>query len=157
MRKRIVGQARPQTEQKTHDWLDLESLAVVEVTSEHEEFPIESALIPTAGPGWRAQTAGEQVIRLLFDAPTTLSDIRLVFDEPDRSRTQEFVLRWTAQDSPEFREILRQQFTFSPDQTTEEVEDYRVNLIGLTALELCIVPDIGGGDARASLAQLRLA
>ena len=38
-----------------------------------------------------------------------------------------------------------------------EVEDYEIDLDGVTALELRIVPDISGGSARASLAQLRLA
>jgi hypothetical protein len=36
-------------------------------------------------------------------------------------------------------------------------EDYAVDLVGLTALEQCIVPDISGGLARASVAQLCLA
>jgi len=40
---------------------------------------------------------------------------------------------------------------------TREFEDYAVDLAGVRALELRIVPDISGGDARASLAQLRLA
>ena len=38
-----------------------------------------------------------------------------------------------------------------------EVEDYDVDLDGVTALELRIVPDISGGSTRASLAQLRVA
>jgi len=40
---------------------------------------------------------------------------------------------------------------------TREFEDYTVNLAGVTALELRIIPDINGGDARASVAQLRIA
>jgi len=38
-----------------------------------------------------------------------------------------------------------------------ELEDYVVDLDGLTMLELSIIPDISGGETRASLAQLRLA
>ncbi len=38
-----------------------------------------------------------------------------------------------------------------------EVEDYDVDLDGVTALEMRIVPDISSGSTRASLAQLRLA
>jgi hypothetical protein len=37
------------------------------------------------------------------------------------------------------------------------IEDYNVDLVGVTVLELRIVPDISGGSARASLAQLRVA
>jgi hypothetical protein len=40
---------------------------------------------------------------------------------------------------------------------TREFEEYAVDLAGVTALELIIVPDISGGDALASLAQLRIA
>jgi hypothetical protein len=52
---------------------------------------------------------------------------------------------------------VRQQYTFSPPYSTEEREDYSVELDALTELELCIVPEISGGPARASLMQLRLA
>jgi hypothetical protein len=66
------------------------------------------------------------------------------------------VLRWSKDGGRSYREILRQQYTFSPPGATREVEDYTVNLDGVTALELTIVPDISGGDARASLISLRL-
>jgi hypothetical protein len=56
-----------------------------------------------------------------------------------------------------YREILRQQYTFSPPGMTRECEDYTVDLAGVTALELRIVPNISGGDTRASFAQLRIA
>jgi hypothetical protein len=52
---------------------------------------------------------------------------------------------------------LRQQYNFSPPEAAQEVEDYDVDLDGVTALELKIVPDISGGSTRASLAQLRVA
>jgi hypothetical protein len=40
---------------------------------------------------------------------------------------------------------------------TRECEDYAVDLAGVTALELRIVPDISGRDARASVAQFYIA
>jgi hypothetical protein len=52
---------------------------------------------------------------------------------------------------------VRQQYNFSPPGVTHEFEDYAVDLVGVAALELRIVPDISGGEARASLAQLRIA
>ena len=52
---------------------------------------------------------------------------------------------------------MRQQWNFSPQGTTREVEDYNVGLSDVTALELEIVPDQGRGEAHASLEQLRLA
>jgi hypothetical protein len=81
----------------------------------------------------------------------------LLFIEPDTTRTQEFVLRWSPDGGRSFREILRQQWNFGPPETIREAEDYRVQLDGVTVLELVIVPDKSGGEARASLAQWRLA
>ena len=67
------------------------------------------------------------------------------------------MLGWSADGGQSFRELLRQQFSFSPPSTTLEVEDYRVDLQGMTALELRIMPDVSGGERPASLARLRLA
>ena len=156
MRKRIIGQDLGKVSAAEPGWLDLERLAQVEVTSEDAGYPIESALIPGKGTGWRAAQPGEQMIRLLFDKPLRLRRIHLVFHEGGPERTQEFVLRWSLDGGQSYREILRQQYNFSPG-AAGEVEDYDIDLDGVTALELRIVPDIGGGSARASLAQLHLA
>ena len=157
MRKKIDS---PVTESTSHagqeGWLDLERLAQVAITSEDAAHPIESALVLESGPGWRAAQPGEQAIRLLFDEPQRLRRILLIFDEQERARTQELVLRWSADGGQTYREVVRQQFNFSPPSTVREVEDYSVDLVGVTALELRVVPDVSGSDARASLAMMRL-
>ena len=79
------------------------------------------------------------------------------FIEPQTERTQEYVLRWSSDNGQSFREIVRQQWHFSPPTTTNEMEDHHVELPPVTMLELSIIPDISGGTAFASLAQLRLA
>jgi hypothetical protein len=99
---------------------------------------------------------GSQTIRLIFDQPQTLGHLSLVFEEVEATRTQEFVLRWSADGGRSFREIVRQQWNFSPPQTIREVEEYQVELSDVTALELIVVPHITGGIARASLKRLRL-
>lgn len=157
MRKRVIVEGSEQSTRADGVWLDLESLASVEVTSEDEGHPVESALAEGGGAGWRAARPGRQVIRLLFDEPQSLSRVRLIFEEEERERTQEFALRWSPDGGRTYREVVRQQYTFGPPGTTEESEDYEVQLEGMTALELGIIPHIGGGDARASLRQLRLA
>lgn len=138
-------------------WLDLEALAQVELTSEAPDAPIEAALRPGSGPGWRAAAPGAQAIRLIFDRPQLLRRIQLVFHEEVQQRSQEFVLRWSPDGGRTFQDLLRQQYTFSPPGTTRQLEDYNVNLAGVTVLVLEIVPDMGGGPAHASLAALRLA
>jgi hypothetical protein len=157
MRKRIIGHGPREVEAPEPGWLDLDLLAQAEITSEDADYPIESALIQGTGQGWRAAEPGEQTIRLLFDEPLSLRRVHLMFHEGEQERTQEFVLRWSPDGGQTYREILRQQYNFSPPGETREVENYEVDLDRVTVLELKIVPDISGGSARASLAQLRLA
>jgi hypothetical protein len=155
MRKQTINSV---FEAISHDvWLDLECLAHVEITSESAEHPIESALISDRGPGWLAAHPGKQTIRLLFDRPVDIGRILLRFEEKTQERIQEFVLRWLPEGEHSSREIVRQQFAFSPPTTNQEIEDYFVKLNGVIELELEIVPDISGGGAYASLAQMRLA
>ena len=158
MRKQIITHDSQDPSTVEPDWLDLEPIAQIEVTSEEAAHPIESALIPDTGLGWRAADSGKQTIRLLFDVPQRIRRIRLMFDEQmGGARTQEFVLSWSPGGEQHYREIVRQQYNFSPPDVTSEVEDYVVDLNGVAALELVIIPDISGGQACASLAQLRLA
>jgi hypothetical protein len=79
------------------------------------------------------------------------------FLESEAERTQEYVLRWSADGGQTFRDIVRQQWNFSPTGAAVETEDHRVELSGVTVLELGIIPDIGGKPAFASLAQMRIA
>jgi hypothetical protein len=137
------------------EWIDLEKFAAVEITSEDPKFPIESALAMRKGPGWRAAERGKQVIRLILDKPRALRRIRLEFSETDNSRTQEFTLRWSRADGP-MTEIVRQQWSFSPQGSTSEVEDYRVNLDSVSILELALKPDLTPENAFATLAVWRI-
>ena len=156
MRKSLITPI-PQTA-RAHDegWLDLDRAASVEVTSEDKDYPVEAALVSGETQGWRAASPGTQTIRLLFDQPQRLRSISLAFEENEIRRTQEFVLRWSPDSGRSFREIVRQQWNFSPPDTVREVEEYQVELSGVTVLELIIVPNNSGGTARASLKSLRL-
>lgn len=157
MRKRLITQNPGDAAHVDQEWLNVEPLAQVEVTSEDGAFPIESALMPGTQKGWHAAHPGQQTVRLIFDQPQRLSRIRLVFEDHQYERTQEFVLRWSPDGGKSWQEIVRQQWNFSPTGTVTEVEDYRVELSGVTTLELNIEPNKNGGEARASLEQLRLA
>lgn len=157
MRKRIISQDIEDIIPPDEDWLDLEILAKAELTSEDPSHPIELALRPGDGPGWRASESGQQTVRLLFDKPLRVRRIYLVFREEEKERTHEFVLRWSSDGGKSYREIVRQQYNFSAPHNTLEIEDYDVDLAGLTTLELSIIPDMSGGLARASVAQFCLA
>jgi hypothetical protein len=152
MRKRLIRSASPET----GDWLRVEELASIEITSEDPAAPIEAAIRGEA-PGWRADEPGPQTIRIIFDRPQTLRRIRLVFVEQELTRTQELVLRWSRDEARSFSEVVRQQWNFSPAGATREVEDFRIELAGVKVLALEVVPNIRGGPTHASLAELRLA
>ena len=156
MRKRQITSTLQSSRPSDEAWLDLEHAALVEVTSEEEGYPIESALVGDDKRGWRAASKGRQTIRLIFDHPQRFKRIWLVFEDSENRRAQEFVLRSSQDHGNSFREIVRQQWNFSPPDSIREIEDYAVDLYEVTQLELIIVPDKSGSDARASLANLRL-
>ncbi len=157
MRKRIITPVQQETALPDLEWLNIEELAEVEITSEDAAHPIEAALLPGHSSGWCAAGPGKQTIRLLFSSPQQLQRIWLNFVETGTGRTQEFILRWSADGGQSFQEIVRQQWNFSPEGSTNETEDLHVELAAVTVLELSIIPEISGGNALATLAQLRLA
>jgi hypothetical protein len=156
MRKRQITPTPQDVPHLDEGWLDLDRAAVVEVTSEEKDYPVESAFVSGETRGWRATDSGTQTIRLIFDEPQRLKRIALVFEETETERTQEFVLRWSSDGGHSFREIVRQQWNFSPPNSVREIEEHRVDLSGVTVLELVIAPDISRGSDRASLKSLRL-
>jgi hypothetical protein len=156
MRKRLITPISQDAPRPDEGWLDLDHAASVEVTSEQKDYGIDAALVSGETQGWRAAVSGAQTVRLIFDKPQRLTRISLVFEETGTERTQEFVLRWSGDGGRSFREIVRQQWNFSPPNSIREVEEYRVELSDVTVLELVIVPDISRGSARASLKSLRV-
>jgi len=156
VRKRLITQNRALIQALGEGLLDIERAATVEVTSEDKDFPVESVFLVEPREGWRAAEAGPQTIRLLFDKPEELNRISLVFEEKELTRTQEFVLRISSSAGGPLREIVRQQWNFSPPNSMREIEDYRVDLSDVTVVELIIVPDISGGVTHASLNRMQL-
>jgi hypothetical protein len=121
VRKIQIPQITPLRDQV---WMDVDHIASVGVTSEESDYPIESALLLEGKKGWRAANPGMQIIRLIFDEPQKLRRILLVFEDTENTRTQEFVLRWSPDIESSFREIVRQQWNFSPPDSVRETEDY---------------------------------
>jgi hypothetical protein len=157
VRKKIVNADRTiASPEPASYWMDLARIAAVEVTSEDPEFPVES-VFAGGGPGWRAARKGEQQIRLIFDQPLSVHRIQLRFLESTHDRLQEFTIGWSASGGGPPREIVRQQWNFSPGGSTSELEDYVVNLDGVSALELAITPDLTNNEALATLAGWRVA
>jgi hypothetical protein len=159
MRKSIVSPSTTTATPIGDLWRDLERIARVEISSEDQSFPIEHALGKKVTEGWRAATTGPQLIRLHFDEPQTIRRIHLQFVDRTSERSQEFAV--FAGHGTELTEIARQQWSFSPQGSTEEIEDYTVDLKGVTTFELRIDPDRSHdpklSKAYASLQSLKLA
>jgi len=147
----MIGSAMQQPEKPVQSWLNLEEIAALEFNSELKDHPIEAAFQSDSGVYWQAAESGKQTIRLVFDKPQQLNTMRLSFRQGDEARTQEFVLRWSSDDGATYKEIARQQYCFSAPDALIELEHYHCELHGVSSLELVIVPNISGGNARATL------
>jgi len=84
MRKRQIS-TPPSVRPSGESWLDADGAASVEVTSEENGYPIESALLGVEG-GWRAADAGTQTIRLIFDEPQRLRSSNAVISARSERR-----------------------------------------------------------------------
>lgn len=156
MRKRLIATAGLPAEPT--DWLDLARLATAEISSEDAAHPIERTLLPGQTGGWRAAQPGQQSIRLIFDQPQAVRRIQLRFEENTVERTQEYVLRWSPDGGATLHDVVRQQWNFNPGGSSTETEVHRVELHGVTMLELQITPDIGDKQRGwATLEQFRVA
>lgn len=156
MRKSILSQpAADASLPSAREWLNLHELASVEMSSEDAQHPFENAL-PGGKGGWKAAAPGPQVIRLNFDHPQAIRRIRLEFREANRERSQEFALFATS-GTDQRREVVRQQWTFSPGDSAVEVEDYSVDLPAVMSLELKIDPGRHDQQAIATLESISIA
>jgi len=156
MRKRIIQTDEGSSE---NPGLDVSSLATVLVTSESEDHPVDNAFDARGGPGgsrWVAGGQGEQAIILEFDAPQTIRRVLLEIEETETMRVQEIALSTSFDGGASYREVVRQEYVFSPPGTTFEREDWQLNADRVTHLRLRIKPDKGGAAGRAKLTSLVL-
>jgi hypothetical protein len=158
LRKQII---RPSTTTPapTPGEIDIAAVATVLVTSEAPEHPVDFAFDHHRGPGgnrWIAGEPGEQTLILAFDTPQAIRRVALEVEEPEVARTQELQLAVSTDGGRTYRELLRQEYTFSPSGTTFEREDWAVNAQGVTHLRLRIRPDKGDKPCRAMITSLVL-
>ncbi|HWC02063.1 MAG TPA: hypothetical protein VHF87_04775 [Methylomirabilota bacterium] len=140
--------------------IPIAAVATVQVTSEQPDHPIDHAFDASRGPGgsrWVADAPGEQTVILLFDSPQSIRRIGLEVEELAVSRTQELSVSVSSDGGRTYRELVRQEFNFSPPGTSFERELWSVSVGAVTHLRLDIKPDKGGQVGRASLTSLGVA
>lgn len=159
MRKKILEQDQLTETPSQSGELDIATIATVTITSEDPDYPVENVFDSRRGPGgsrWVAAASGEQTLILAFDTPQTVHQISLEVEEQEVSRTQELQLSISVDDGQTYRELLRQEYNFSPSGTTFEREKWSVNAEQVTHLRLWIKPDKANKPCRATLTALGL-
>src|SRR4051812_9530640 len=158
LRKQII-RASALTPVPTPGEIDIAAVATVLVTSEAPDHPVDHAFDGHRGPGgsrWMAGEPGEQTLILAFDAPQAIRRLALEFEELEVARTQELQLAVSNDGGRTYRELVRQEYNFSPPGTTFEREDWAVPADGVTHLRFMIKPDKGGMPCRATINSLLL-
>lgn len=141
------------------DEIDIAACATVAYSSEDPAYPIENLLDGHSGPGGTCWLSGrpDAVERILveFDRPQTISRLVYEVEETMRERTQEVRVEISDDGGRAYRQVLVQEYNFSPLGATFQREDQRLNLHGVTHFRLTIVPN-KNGSGRASLTTFRL-
>ncbi len=159
MLRKLIIKPDPAAPDTTTDEIDIAAVATVLVTSEAPDHPIDHTFDDHRGPGgarWIAGEPGEQTVTLAFDTPQEINQILLEVEELEVARTQELQLCLSCDGGGTYRELLRQEFNFSPGGTTFEREKWTVSAQEVTHLRLVINPDKGDKPCRATLTSLVL-
>src|SRR5262245_5725933 len=138
---------------------DISALATVFVTSEAPDHPIDMVFDSSRGPGgtrWIAAADGEQTLMLVFDTPQTIREISVETEEPQAHRTQVLCISLSDDGGQTYRERIRQEFTFSPPNTSFEHEEWSMPAQRVTHLRVAIRPDKGNAPGRATLTSLTI-
>jgi hypothetical protein len=139
--------------------IDIASHAVLAYTSDDPGHPIENLIDGHDGrrgtfwAGARPNTT--ECIVVEFDQPQSVTRMIYEVEEGSCERTQEVRVEVSSDGARTYRQVLVQEYTFSPAGATFQREEQRFNLPPLTHLRLTIVPD-KGGSGTAKLNSLRL-
>jgi hypothetical protein len=158
LRKEILA-THPKTSGGRAAAKDIARIATVLVTSEDAEHPIDHVFDGSRGRGarrWIAEQSGEQTLILAFDMPQTIRKVVVEVEETNISRTQEMDVSISDDGGHTYRELVRQEYTFSPSGTTFEREEWSVNAEGVSHFRLRIKPDKGDKACRATLTAVLL-
>jgi hypothetical protein len=147
------------TRARAADEVDIASCATIAYSSENPAHPVEHLLDGRSGPGaTRWMSARSDVIEQIvveFDQPQTISRLMYEVEEAVHERTQEVRVEVSEDGGRTYRQLLVQEYTFSPGGATYQREKQRLNLHEVSHLRLTIVPN-KNGSGTATLTSLRL-
>ena len=139
--------------------IDIATHAVLAYTSEDPDHPIDNLIDGHYGrhstfwAGANANTVERIIVE--FDQPQSVSWMIYEVEDCACARTQEVSVEVSSDGGRTYRQMLVQEYTFSPAGATFQREVQRLNLPPISHLRLTIVPDKHGSGA-AKLNSLRL-
>ena len=139
--------------------IDIAGCATIAYSSEDPAHPVEHMLDGRSGPGatrWisaRPDTTEHIVIE--FDRPQTISRLVYEVEETMRERTQEVRVEVSEDGGRSYRQILVQEYNFSPGGATYQREEQHFDVRQVTHVHLTVVPN-KSGSGTATLTALRL-
>jgi F5/8 type C domain len=158
IRKRLLEDARLLPTISSAE-LNVAAGATIAYSSEEPAHPVDSMFDGRDGRGgtfW--ESARENTAEtLLIELDQRQSISRLIFEAEERQleRTQEVRVEVSCDGGNSFRQLLVQEFVFSPGGATFQREDLRVGVEGASHLRLTVVPN-KNGSGKAKLTSLRL-
>jgi F5/8 type C domain-containing protein len=139
--------------------IDIANCATIAYSSENPAHPVEHLLDGHGGTGatrWiSARSDVTEQIVVEFDEPQTISRLVYEVEETMRERTQEVRVEVSGDEGRTYRQVLVQEYTFSPAGATYQREEQRLNLHQASHLRLTIAPN-KSGFGTATLTSLRL-
>jgi hypothetical protein len=158
IRKHLISELGAMAED-TQGEIDLAGHARLAYSSEDPDQPVENLIDGRQGrgaPRWAsARRNATERIELEFDDPQPISRLVYEVEECAEERTQEVRVEISSDRGASYRQVLAQDYTFSPHGATFQHEDLRLDLPAVTHLRLTIVPN-KGGQGVATLTSLRL-
>lgn len=158
VRKRLMSEQSATLPERPGE-LDIARHATLVYSSEDPDHPLEHLIDGHCGRGatrWASSrpNATERIV-LEFDHAQRISRLVYEVEECWQPRTQEVRVEVSSDHGRTYRQVLAQDYTFSPQGATFQHEDLRLDLPAITHLSLTIVPNKGGSGV-ATLTSLRL-
>ncbi len=158
MRKRLMSEQISECVDRPGQ-IDVASLATFRYSSEDPDHPLDHLIDGRCGRGgtrWASARANTtECIELEFEPAQQISRLIYEAEEHRVERTQQVRVEISTDHGRMYRQVLAQDYTFSPEGATFQHEDIHLELRPITHLRLTIVPNKGGSGV-ATLTSLRL-
>ena len=158
IRKRLMSEQSSAPQERLGE-IDIARQATLTYSSEDPDHPLEYLIDGHCGRGatrWAGARPDEtERIVLEFDHAQRISRLVYEVEEGLQERTQEVRVEVSSDHGRTYRQVLAQDYTFSPQGATFQHEDQRLDLSAITHLSVTIVPNKGGSGV-ATLTSLRL-